>query len=419
MTKLILYSWFLVACAVAFRAKLHSPTGEDENPLRKLSKAITSFSTDLMVKLIESGTGTNIVISPTGIYVALAMVYAGSGGETKYQLESALHLDVFEDDSELYESISFLLQTLRSTKKHYTLQLVNRLYAQHESDDNHFDHDFLKKIDEYFRSQLETLDFSGDHSGSTWQINNWVARMTSGKIKELFPDGTITSDTHMALASAAYFNASWLYRFDKEETTPQTFYKTSGKQIQVPMMNMPFASNLRYLPPDNAGFQALELPYDDNRVKAVILLLNEDIANDPSWIQQIIEQPMDEISSRLQNVSLRLSLPKFRLRTTLNLRDSLQALGIEDVFNGDTADLSYIDAAHAVALDAAMHQTYIGFSEDGEHAPGAVTDGYTKRHFSFRRNTVEFVVDRPFFFKVLEQTTGCELFFAFVKNPLR
>ena len=101
----------------------------DDN-VNNLAAAVYHFTTDLHKKILESDVDANVFFSPTSIYVALAMLYAGSGGETKTQLASALHLEHFEDKRELYKGIKILLQTLSSTKKDYTLKMANRLYGQ-------------------------------------------------------------------------------------------------------------------------------------------------------------------------------------------------------------------------------------------------------------------------------------------------
>src|SRR6218665_1608728 len=104
--------------------------GATATNLKKLATAVYDFTTDLHKKILESDADGNVFFSPTSIYVALAMLYAGSGGETKKQLASALHLEDFEEERELYKGIKILLQTLSSTKKDYTLKMANRLYGQ-------------------------------------------------------------------------------------------------------------------------------------------------------------------------------------------------------------------------------------------------------------------------------------------------
>lgn len=414
MRKMAISYSLLVACAAVLLATLETTVGQEENPLKMLSTAIDKFSTELMIKLIESKAAINIVISPASIYCALGMLFAGAGGETKSQLASVLHLDIFEsDERQFYESIKFLLQRLSSKQKGYTLKMVNRLYGQKGLD---FKDEYRKKLDEYFRSELEELDFSGDPEGSRSKINNWVARMTSDKIKDLFPEGTITSETHFALVNADYFNSSWLYKFDKKNTKPQAFYTAENKKIQVPMMNLPFVARLSYHRQPN--YEMLELPYAGGKVTSAIVLFNMNVTNNLLHRRRVLKANNNEISDLPKNMSVRISLPKFILNPTINLKDPLQALGLVDLFNPDTADLSDIDTVHSVPLSEAMHKSYIACNEEGMQVAGG-SEGFIRRLSPFSNKPMDFIVDRPFMFLIYDIKTECILFCAYVTNPLQ
>ena len=198
------------------------------------------------------------------------MLYPGSGGETKSQLAKALHLEVFDsDESEFYESIKILLQTVNSTTNNYTLKMANRLYGQQGLE---FKDEYLNKTEEYFHAGLEELDFKNDPSGSRSKINSWVASMTLDMIEELFPEDEITNDTVLVLANAIYINASWLYKSDEGEAKPQTFSVFKDQQIKVPIMrHLLQDEGLRYAS-SNGSFRLLQLPYTDESVSMVIVL---------------------------------------------------------------------------------------------------------------------------------------------------
>jgi len=51
-------------------------------------------------------------------------------------------------------------------------------------------------------------------------INAWVGDSTSGKIRELFPAGTIATNTALVLVNALYLDAPWKYKFDVTLTRP-------------------------------------------------------------------------------------------------------------------------------------------------------------------------------------------------------
>ena len=122
--------------------------GQVDTSAEKLAEAFYRFTTDLHKKILESDPEGNVFFSPTSIYVALAMLYPGSGGETKSQLAKALHLEVFKsDETEFFESIKNLIQTMNSKKRKYILKMANRLYGQ---TGKRFKDEYLKQTKEYF-----------------------------------------------------------------------------------------------------------------------------------------------------------------------------------------------------------------------------------------------------------------------------
>lgn len=176
-------------------------------------------------------------------------------------------------------------------------------------------------------------------------------------------------------------------------------------------MNLPAVEVFGYL--KKRDFEILELPHADRTVSTFIALFNKDSASTSSHRRRAMTTTKDKMYDIPQNVSVRLSLPKFAFSKTL------KALGIEDLFDADTADLSGIDTAHAVPLNEAMHKSYIAFNEDGEQA--ARVNEVDTRRLTHRpsRQTIDFIVDRPFMFVVHDLTTGCCMFMGYVANPLQ
>src|SRR6218665_2885919 len=389
--------------------------GATATNVRGLATAIYHFTTDLHKKILESDADGNVFFSPTSIYVALAMLYAGSGGETKTQLASALHLEAFKDESEFYESIKILVQTLSSTKKNYILNMANRLYGQKGFQ---FIDEYLKKTEEYFGAELETLDFKTDPSGSRSQINKWVARITSDKITELFPEDAITTDTVLALANAVYFNASWLYKFHEKDTKPETFSAARDQKIQVPMMHLLQSKGLRYSKSDDLGFQLLQLPYIDQNISMIIALDDQNNEFNSLLRARLIDSPWNEHVHETTDLGVRLSLPKFNLQQAMDLRSTLEALGMKNLFQ--SADLSGIAESAELELSEAYHKAYIAVGESETEAAAATgTLIMLTSSFVFTEEVIDFIVDRAFLFLVVEKTTGSILFFGHIKNPLK
>lgn len=86
-------------------------------------------------------------------------------------------------------------------------------------------------IDEY-----QTLDFKSDPEGSRQFINGLVETITDNNIKEILIEGSVTPETNLVLANAAYFKGSWASQFDPEDTKNSIFYSSPEKHGFVDMM---------------------------------------------------------------------------------------------------------------------------------------------------------------------------------------
>lgn len=87
-----------------------------------------------------------------------------------------------------------------------------------------------------FNESIETLDFGADPEKSRLQINRFVEEATKENIKNLLTPGSISGDTTVVLANAAFFKGNWASKFDKEETQKKIFYEHSRMPVYVDMM---------------------------------------------------------------------------------------------------------------------------------------------------------------------------------------
>jgi len=102
---------------------------------------------------------------------------------------------------------------------------------------------------------------------------------------------------------------------------------------------------------------------------------------------------------RKREAEINLSVPKFKISSQFDLRESLEKLGVTDCFGAD-ADFSPVLAEKKqVCLGEFGHSVKLEVHEDGVtaecYAAGQIYGGDTDRAF-----IVDFTVDRPFLFAV-------------------
>lgn len=412
----------LLPSGLAFLAILATPglASRQSSGIRKviqstLALSINDFAFDLYRKIGTANAGENVVLSPVSISLALASVYVGARGETKSQIATAMHLDNYSSNDEpINEGFKSLIETIDHLNNNYSLQMANRLYAHsgHE-----FAAEYLQVTNDYYRTSPEELDFADDASAARETINIWVAMMTSNKFEELFQEDSITSDNSLVLISAVYLKASWLYKFDRRATTSQTFHLSASEENRVQMMSMPRAYGLRY-----ANFtelldcRVLELPYSDDELSMFIFLPNK-IEGLSSLEDRLNAKTLDRVFRDVVDAdTVQVSLPKFVLEQEVDLRKALTEVGVDDLFDYDTVDLSGIYDTGDLVLNNALHKASIEANEEGTEgvaATGVVAFPATELP------TINFSVDRPFLFCLMEKATGIILFLGRVMNPLQ
>lgn len=95
---------------------------------------------------------------------------------------------------------------------------------------------YRKCLQQKFEDNIETLDFFGDSEGSRTKINDFISNVTEGHVKDVLIPGSISQETKLVLANAAFFKGQWGSKFDPEKTSMKIFYDFGKIPVYVEMM---------------------------------------------------------------------------------------------------------------------------------------------------------------------------------------
>jgi serpin B len=362
----------------------------------------------------------NLFFSPYSISLALAMVYGGARGQTETQMADTLHFTLPQD--RLHPAFNSLDQTLESLNQAsgatsqptaaagepqgLQLNIANSIWGQK---DFNFSQPYLDLLALNYGAGLRLADFINAPEPSRQEINNWVSDQTNGKIKDLFPQGSINSDTRLALANAIYFKASWNEPFQASNTKNGTFHLKDGSTVDVPMMK---SGDTASLFAQGQGYQTVGLPYFGGNAMMVIVLPDQGMFD--SVEASLNAAKLNQIFTGLQGGKVDLTMPKFTYSSEFGLADTLKAMGMPDAFDPSKADLSGIDGQKDLLISGVFHKAFVAVDEQGTEAAAAtgISVGLTAVQES---HTV--VVDRPFLFYIYDQPTNTILFAGRVMNP--
>ena len=369
-----------------------------------------AFALDIYQTL--SAQDGNLILSPFSISLALVMTYAGARGETESQMADTLHFDL--PQGQLHPAFNALDQDLAARgevksdeEKPFQLNIANAVWAEQTYP---FLQEFLDVIASNYGAGIRLANFVNQFESVRIEINDWVFDQTEEKIKDLLPEGVLSSDTRMVLVNAIYFKADWLSQFDAADTFEAPFHLLDGTEVSANMMNQ--ATFMPYYQGD--GFQAVELPYAGDTAAMDILVPDE--GNFEAFESSLDGDLFNETINGLQPASLQLSLPKFTFESSFSLSDALKSMGMLDAFDPDIANFSGMTEKNDLFISDVIHKAFVAVDEEGTEAAAATA--VIMDVTSAMMSDITLTIDRPFIFIIRDKPSGQILFIGRVLNPL-
>jgi len=344
----------------------------------------------------------NTMISPMSVSLALAMVYNGTAGNTKKQMEDMLHKANLSPD-DINQSYKDLVSALQSHDPKVELSISNAIFYR-----NSFPvkPDFITTNQNYYQAEVSGLDFSKS-TETLNKVNGWVNTKTNGKIDKILQQ--VNPEDIMYLLNAIYFNGEWKYSFDTKETTEKPFTKEDKTTVQVPTMTIEKPFNYY----SHQKFELLEMPYGSGKY-SMLIFLPENGKKTDDVISLMTSENMNDWISKLTEQKKEVFMPKFEFKFDDSLKDELAALGMTDAFNDLKANLAGISDAAKLVISEVMHKSYIKVDERGTEA--AAVTGITVGTTSMPVDN-SFRIDHPFVFAIREKDTKAILFIGKVMDP--
>lgn len=383
-----------------------TPEVTDFTPSEKSAKIISAdnqFGFELFQKINASQPEPkNTMISPLSVSLALAMVYNGTDGNTKKQMEEMLHKANLSAD-DINQSYKDLVAALQSHDPKVELSISNAIFYR-----NTFPvkPNFITTNQNFYQAEVSGLDFT-KQAATLNTVNGWVNTKTKGKISSIISE--VNEQDVMYLLNAIYFNGQWTYSFDTDATTNRPFTKDDKSVVQVPTMTIEKPFNFY----SHSKFDLLEMPYGGGKYSMLIFLPGNG-KNTTDVISLLTPANVSDWISKMTEQKKEVFLPKFEFKFDNSLVDELSALGMTDAFNDAKANLTGISDAAKLVISEVVHKSYIKVDERGTEA--AAVTGITVGVTSVGPDN-SFRVDRPFVFAIREKDSNAILFIGKVLDP--
>ena len=357
----------------------------------------------------EAAKPGNVFFSPYSIQTAFAMVYEGARGKTAKEIASVFAFQ--EKTADLRSSLGVLKKDLAAAAKGAEFNQANSFWAQK---DYKFLPAYLKTLRRSYGAEARQVNFKTKAEEARGEINGWTEKRTKGKIKDLFPEGSLDPLSRLVLVNAVYFKGTWQEPFKKEMTSDADFTKAGGEKIKVKMMAASGTRNAEYS--ENEELQALRLPYKGGGLSMVVLLPRpgKGLA---ATEKSLTGEKLESLRKGLAERKVKVFLPKFTFSSGFVLNDALAELGMPAAF-GLGADFSGMDGTDKLYIQKAFHKAFVEVNEEGTEAAAAtgVAMG-VKSMPSF--DFALFRADRPFLFLIEDSKSGLILFMGRMEDPLK
>lgn len=406
--SIILLSLLILICTSGCNLwNSDEPLRELSSSERELIEADNSFGLKLFKEINSRETDSNVFISPLSISMALGMTYNGAAGSTEEAMRTTLEFGNLSRD-EINESYKSLIELLEGIDTDVEFNIANSIWYR---DDYTFEQDFFDRCGEYFDARVSGLDF-GKPQEAKDTMDNWVDENTNGKIEEIV-DVVDPINDMMFLINAIYFNGTWTYQFNEEDTKDELFYLSGGGTKECKMMEV--LSEFKCFEDSNA--QVIDIPYGDGNysMTAVIPYYGEDI---DQMITGLTQEKWDEWINSFSEDSVNLFFPKLKLEYKIdkNLLTVLSDMGMEIAFDPFEADFTGMYAPGNIYISRIIHKTFLEVDEEGTEAAAATVVAMTLG--SSEGSYPEIRLNRPFLFAIRENHSGAILFIGKIIKPV-
>ena len=351
--------------------------------------------------LLRETEGPNRLLSPVSILCALGMVLEGAEGETKAQMEEALGVS----DTTLRGFLGPWLSALAG-EEGGALHAADGIWLS-DRPGLHISEDFLERNHSYYGAAVEQRPFD---ASALDRINGFVEQNTHGMIEKLLD--ALPQEAVMVLVNALAFEADWETPYREDQVRPGVFHSESGGEQEATFLSSRERVYLK--DEDTAGFLKY---YEGGRYAFAALLPAEGMALE-DYVASLSGEKLRGLLEGAVWTGADTVTPKFETAFSLQLNETLMAMGMTDAFDEDLGDFSalgFCDNGDNLYLGQVVHKTFLKLDEKGTRA-GAATGATFYAASALREPPPQVVLDRPFVYLLLDTETNIPLFIGVVDS---
>ncbi|KOC68055.1 Serine proteinase inhibitor A3K, partial [Habropoda laboriosa] len=350
----------------------------------------------------------NVLLSPISLKIALVLLYEGAQDKTGYELARTLQLPA--TPAATRDRFSTILRSFKTRSASYNVNIGTRIYIDSNITIRQRYEAIVKT---FYNTDVISANLS-DAKPLVKEINSWVSNITDANIDRMIEDENSVKDSLMVILNAFFFKGSWLRKyFAPKDTRIEKFHTSDNRTVDVPFMHT--VGRFYYSESSELNAKILRIPYHGNKF-AMYLLLPDTLDGIERLVNEVSPYLLTKYVWLMQDLSIDVSIPKFKFEFTSHLESILRELGIRDIFD-DTATLTGIALSKRISkhlkVSDVVQKAGIEVNENGTTAYVA-----TEIEIGNKIEDETFHATRPFVFYIEDESTGTVIYVGKMMNPL-
>ncbi len=346
----------------------------------------------------------NNAFSPCAIYIGLLFLASLCSGPAKKELLNA----VFCDEDNALKVVEKIRKSTEGDAVISTCTMSSSLWINEQT--SLLQEPIKERCKEY---QVDAFSGKMGTDEMDTAIQAWVDTHAGNMLKQHTSGIKTDLSAVMELLITSYFKADWVNVFWPKSTKKDTFFLSDETKVRCDFMNGRERTRCLCGHQFTAVSKELQLDYQmwfirpNDGVSLRNLIGSEAVS-------KLLASPAD---MPLEEIDVSMSIPKFDITSKVDMKKTMNAMGINLVFSESTTSFAEISDDPHLFLSKADHAARVKINEDGVEAASYVEFGIACAGLPPEVRRINFKLDRPFLFAITKRGK-LPLYVGTVINPV-
>ncbi len=353
--------------------------------------SLSHFFTEASAEFLSSQNNENALWSPINAYIGLSMLAEITDGDSRKEI-----LDLFgvSDLETLRSQVSAVWESVYEDDGNEICTLANSLWLE---DGLNYNQDTMNNLAYHYYASVYKSDLGSDSANKS--IGNWLNKNTGGMLKDRTDKIDLSPETLLALYSTLFFQAKWSDEFNSKNNADDIFHGLNG-DANVTYMNKSLYQMYYYWHDD---YSAVALSLKNGSTMWFILpdegKTTADVLSGGAYGEMISSGSGEDGWQNKKYMKVNLSVPKFDISSTANLKEGLSRMGVTKVFDMERSDFTAITSDSPVYVSAVNQSARVEINEKGVKAASYIEFPMAGSPMP-PEEIIDFVLNRPFVFVI-------------------